>query len=1008
MASPTIETIIVNPLKITEMAVSSVIYVTFTSAITETNINNMLTLRDRNLANIPNVDLSFSIFTKTSDNSGKYWIGNVFVYKNELYYPEAEILGSYNNVYLVAKLHVDTVTTFTYTNKLIGPRNETMLAYYKPCYEIKRINKQIVNVFDENMEYQKCSIFGINEKTYETNPNPNVVIPFGYNIDYNLYNKQGVSIVTNGVGNRNEGFGSVVANIYTYKFSVGFVNYTIAYNKHNDLLLNIIKNALTQWTILIKKPDVSKFLTESDYNNYSLLISFKMLDLDDSNDNVISTISTNYGTEFGSIFPLTSEIIIKNKYLTSKENNSGEITSSNNINSITNYIKRSIGNVLGIGHYWYLSTSPLSYDGLNNKYYSGTNGFNQYKIMMSSLLDYNGRLFGMPIEDNNENSIFIEEGKEGNLSSKVTLNGFTHPGLDKEIMTNWVDSVYYVDGLLTSLPISNVTLGLLEDIGYDVCYNKVDIYTLPTITNIDYEIYITYDSSINIFERLTDTYIKHKNKFFIKMSPNATQSDINKLFSDYVNTVINNSESFPINELTITHNSSIEAEFLNIDGNSIEILNNIDTDVENNTRVYKLTTIRQSDGLITALLDKQFYKYDVTPPIIVLKGDSIVNHEINTTYIDSGATASDNSDGDITNNIIVEGDIINTSIVGSYTVTYNIVDYNNNVAIQKIRIVNVIDTINPVVVLVDSAEITLTNGAAYIEYGATASDNSLEVLTVSITGTVDSGVVGDYTVTYTATDSTGNTHTISRLIHVVYVDPYTLQWDNPETDIYMLVDSYSHFSDNKNTENVYNKTVGDSFLLGEYKYFTGSAAHFRNVMKNVFNNGDSIYSSMSGTGNYISHLYGGVILSNFAGGTDIPYDTKRYGTGDYNGVAHTGTYNGLVYYNHVDYVSLIDYAGEFLETIFPFYVDLTSFNIESYNAEVNFTPKQSVLMGSTDFGVTYQMIEVFNDQSPNYSPIYSNLPKYNALKYIVTKCTEAGYVMSTKNIRLYGKIYSKN
>ncbi|WP_345278251.1 immunoglobulin-like domain-containing protein, partial [Litoribaculum gwangyangense] len=54
-----------------------------------------------------------------------------------------------------------------------------------------------------------------------------------------------------------------------------------------------------------------------------------------------------------------------------------------------------------------------------------------------------------------------------------------------------------------------------------------------------------------------------------------------------------------------------------------------------------------------------------------------------------GATASDNKDGDITANIVIGGDIVNTNIPGSYIITYNVSDAAGNAATQVTRTVNV-------------------------------------------------------------------------------------------------------------------------------------------------------------------------------------------------------------------------------------------------------------------------------------------------------------------------------
>jgi hypothetical protein len=201
--------------------------------------------------------------------------------------------------------------------------------------------------------------------------------------------------------------------------------------------------------------------------------------------------------------------------------------------------------------------------------------------------------------------------------------------------------------------------------------------------------------------------------------------------------------------------------------------------------------------------------------IMTLNGDGVINLEINgAAYSELGATALDDIDMDLTSSITISQSV-NTAVLGAYNVTYSVTDSHSN-TITLIRVINVIDTINPVLVLNDNAEITLTMGATYIEYGAIASDNSLEVLTVTISGTVDSTIVGDYTVSYAATDSTGNTHTISRLIHVV-IPTYTLQWSNSSVNIFTHATIKNKMTHTANTQQLLTVTgETNTYLNGDY------------------------------------------------------------------------------------------------------------------------------------------------------------------------------------------------
>lgn len=77
---------------------------------------------------------------------------------------------------------------------------------------------------------------------------------------------------------------------------------------------------------------------------------------------------------------------------------------------------------------------------------------------------------------------------------------------------------------------------------------------------------------------------------------------------------------------------------------------------------------------------------DTVPPVITLIGDPAVTVALNTTYTDSGATATDAMDGTVdlsTNNPV------NTAVAGIYTVTYNASDTSGNAATPGTRTVTV-------------------------------------------------------------------------------------------------------------------------------------------------------------------------------------------------------------------------------------------------------------------------------------------------------------------------------
>ena len=70
---------------------------------------------------------------------------------------------------------------------------------------------------------------------------------------------------------------------------------------------------------------------------------------------------------------------------------------------------------------------------------------------------------------------------------------------------------------------------------------------------------------------------------------------------------------------------------------------------------------------------------DTTTPIITILGEADVSINQYTPYIDAGATATDNVDGDLTSSIVTTG-VVNTSIEGNYIITYTVSDTSGNTA----------------------------------------------------------------------------------------------------------------------------------------------------------------------------------------------------------------------------------------------------------------------------------------------------------------------------------------
>lgn len=173
---------------------------------------------------------------------------------------------------------------------------------------------------------------------------------------------------------------------------------------------------------------------------------------------------------------------------------------------------------------------------------------------------------------------------------------------------------------------------------------------------------------------------------------------------------------------------------------------------------------------------------DTTPPQITLTGANPITVELGSSYSDLGASALDDTDGDISASITTVGiAAVDTSTISSWTITYNVDDAAGNSATEVIRTVNVVDTTSPVITLIGDAIVNLTQGQPFTDPGATAVDNLDGSLTVIISGTpppVDSQgnvtTIGTSIILYNVTDANSNAAVeVTRTVNVAIDAPPT-------------------------------------------------------------------------------------------------------------------------------------------------------------------------------------------------------------------------------------------
>ncbi|MBC1574017.1 DUF5011 domain-containing protein [Listeria booriae] len=153
----------------------------------------------------------------------------------------------------------------------------------------------------------------------------------------------------------------------------------------------------------------------------------------------------------------------------------------------------------------------------------------------------------------------------------------------------------------------------------------------------------------------------------------------------------------------------------------------------------------------------------INAPNITLKvGDTFIPMQ--------GVTAHDQEDGDITSKVTVTANNVNTAAIGTYSVTYSVTDSSGKTT-TAIREVKVEARDAEGVPVINAPNLTLRMGDTFTPMqGVTATDPEDGNITDKVLVTfnnVNTALVGNYTVVYVVTDSSGKTATATRQVQVL-------------------------------------------------------------------------------------------------------------------------------------------------------------------------------------------------------------------------------------------------
>ena len=200
------------------------------------------------------------------------------------------------------------------------------------------------------------------------------------------------------------------------------------------------------------------------------------------------------------------------------------------------------------------------------------------------------------------------------------------------------------------------------------------------------------------------------------------------------------------------------------------------SDTAGNTTSKKRTVIFEELGNLDISMGSVL---DGVTPQISLKGANPYCMVKGGTYLEPGATATDNVDGNITDKIVVTNKVTG-NLMGAFRIVYKVEDSSGNQAIAYRAVIVTTSCPNnnqgtvesnsaPVITLIGKNSVVINVGTEYVDLGATAYDKEDGDITsklVTDTSAVNTRVPGIYKVWYRVTDSAGKTASASRTVTV--------------------------------------------------------------------------------------------------------------------------------------------------------------------------------------------------------------------------------------------------
>ena len=286
--------------------------------------------------------------------------------------------------------------------------------------------------------------------------------------------------------------------------------------------------------------------------------------------------------------------------------------------------------------------------------------------------------------------------------------------------------------------------------------------TLILILSLVFIYYFTFSLKINLNGSKTET-INIGSTYQEKGIKTVKDNEDGKMDDKDVTIDASKVDTENIGTYTVTYTAYLNENILSVVIKYKDII--ISGEVNSNKLGEYKITYKIKEMLVEREITRTVIVKDLEKPVITLNGAEKVSVCPNKKYVDEGAKAIDNLDGDLTKNIETKEE--------ENKVIYTVKDKSGNITTIERNLVYE-DLEAPKLELVGGSTYTIYQNNTFKDPGYKVTDNCDEALEVKVTNNIKSSQVGTYTVTYEVIDSSNNKTTITRKVNVIkYVKPAT-------------------------------------------------------------------------------------------------------------------------------------------------------------------------------------------------------------------------------------------